>query len=280
MNGRLKYVRIIVSERIMSLMRDDRTARYLRHTVLDGIGEEGQKRLLSSRVLMIGAGGLGSICSMYLAAAGIGSLVIADYDAVDISNLPRQLLYTPADAGKNKAEAAAIKLRIINPDTYIEVFTQRVDPDNIQSLFENCDFVIDAVDRLGTKFLINDACVLAGKPFSHAGVVRYGGQAMTYVPEKGPCLRCFIPEVPENTDTCSRVGVLGPCVGVLGSVQAAECIKYLAGNENLLTGKILTFDAEKMTSRVTSLPADPSCPVCSNNAVITSLTDRTGEYYL
>ncbi len=261
-------------------MRDDQKTKYARNIALAGIGENGQERLLSSRVLLIGAGGLGSICAMYLAASGIGAICIADYDSVDASNLPRQIIYTAEDAGRLKAEAAAEKLKALNPALEVLTFKERVTPDNIQDLIRDYDFVIDAVDRMGTKFLINDACVLSKKPFSHAGVVRYGGQAMTYVPGKGPCLRCLIAEVPENTDTCSKVGVLGPSVGVLGSVQAAECIKYLAGSEDLLTGKIFTFDAEKLKSRVTDLPSDPSCPVCSGNADIASLKDRIGEYYL
>ena len=260
------------------MFNEEQLKRYSRHFVLKGIGAGGQKRLLASKVIVIGAGALGSISIPYLAAAGVGTVGVADFDSVDISNLHRQILYGTSDSGKSKAETAAKKIAEINPDVTAVPLNVRVTCDNITDIICDYDFVVDATDRFETKFLINDACVLSGKPYSHAGVVRYGGQAMTYVPGKGPCLRCLLEDVPENSFTCSEAGVLGPCAGIIGSVQASECIKYLTGSENLLTGKVFTYDAETLSSRITGFRKNSSCLICSENAEIKTIHDRENDY--
>ncbi len=236
--------------------------RYDRQLVLKEVGIEGQKKLLSSKVLVIGAGGLGSSTLMYLAAAGVGEIGIADYDKVDITNLQRQILHKTSSEGKLKAQSASEALALLNPDVKINLFTDKVTESNIDALIKPYDFVLDCVDRFQTKFLINDACVRGKKPYSHAGVVRFEGQAMTYVPGS-PCLRCLLGS-PPNDVTCAEVGVLGAVVGTLGCIQATEAIKYLLGIGKLLTGKVLLFDGLNMNIKVVSFPnISPDCPVCN-----------------
>ena len=230
--------------------------RYSRHIILKGIGSRGQKKLLASKVLIIGAGGLGAPAAMYLAAAGVGTIGIADADEVDLSNLQRQIIHTTNDVGKPKVQSAKETMEAINPDVTVNAYHTFVAADNILDLIKDYDFIIDGTDNFPAKFLINDACVMAGKPFSHAGIIRFQGQLMTYVPGEGPCYRCVFKEPPpkDAVPTCSQAGVIGAMGGVIGSLQAMEAIKYITGAGDLLTGYLLTYDALKMEFRKVKLP--------------------------
>ena len=257
----------------------EQAERYSRHFVLREIGVEGQKRLLAAKVLVIGAGGLGSGALPYLAAAGVGTIGVVDCDRVEPSNLQRQVIHRTDRVGMEKALSAKQTLEALNPDVTVEARSLRVTPDNILDLIAPYDFIIDGTDRFETKFLINDACVLSRKPYSHAGVVRFGGQAMTYVPDRGPCLRCLLERVPPKTEYCSQVGVLGSVTGILGNIQATEAVKYVLGIGELLTGRLLLVDGLAMSMRDVALgPARTDCPVCGEHPVISSLAANRREY--
>lgn len=268
------------------ILNEEQAQRFSRHFVLREIGVRGQKRLLQSKVLVIGAGGLGSSAIMQLAAAGVGLLGIADYDRVDLSNLQRQTIHRTADVGTEKVLSAKRAVEELNPDVNVQIHSERMTADNIQGVIEQYDFVLDCTDRFETKFLINDACVLSKKAYSHAGAVRFEGQALTYVPsddpaEKAPCLRCLLGGVPplEDTVTCSQAGVLGAVTGVIGSVQAMEAVKFLLGKGQLLTGRVFHFDGLSMSTRVTEIPhRDKHCAVCGDEPTIVSLADNRDEY--
>lgn len=254
---------------------EEQIERYSRQIILPNVGGKGQKRLLASRVLIVGAGGLGSPAAFYLAAAGIGTLGLADSDAVDPSNLQRQILHATPDIGISKAVSAARKLTDINPDCHIVEHILRVDSTNILGLIESYDLVIDGTDNFPTRFLINDACVMAGKPLIHAGVFRYEGQAMTIVPGRGPCYRCVFPEPPPPglIPSCQEAGILGCVAGVLGTIQATEALKVLLGIGEPLVGILLIFNALDMQFRRVTIPHDPGCAVCGEHPRITQLTD-------
>lgn len=246
---------------------NEQLERYSRHIILKEVGEKGQKKLLDSKVLIIGAGGLGSPAAMYLAAAGVGTVGIADADEVELSNLQRQIIHRTADIGKAKVLSAKEAMEGINPDVAVKAYHTFVTADNISELISDYDFIIDATDNFPAKFLINDACVIAKKPFSHAGILRFRGQLMTYVPGQGPCYRCIFKEPPpeDAVQTCKQAGIIGAMGGVIGSLQAMEAVKYIIGQGELLTGYLLTFDALTMEFRKIKLPADTSeCAVCGN----------------
>lgn len=239
--------------------------RYLRHILLKEVGIEGQEKLLGSKVLVIGAGGLGSPAAMYLAAAGVGTVGIADADKVDLSNLQRQILHSTERIGQAKVLSAKDTIKSINPEVSVPVFQEMVSSENIMSLLQEYDFILDCTDNFETKFLINDACVAAGKPFSHAGILRFQGQLMTYVPGKGPCYRCVFQSPPpkDAVPSAKETGIIGAMGGVIGSLQAMEAIKYLLGIGDLLTGRLLTYDALKMEFRTVKLPKENKlCPAC------------------
>jgi len=242
----------------------DQQERYARHLILEGVGEEGQLKLLNGSVLVIGAGGLGSPALFYLAAAGVGRLGIADSDLIELSNLQRQIIHTTPRIGSAKALSAQTTLEALNPDVRIEAHQLRVETDNIAALAEKYDFVIDATDNFESKFLINDACVTAGKPYSHGGILRFSGQTMTVLPGQSPCYRCIFPEEPagEVATACSKAGVIGVLPGIIGTLQATEAIKYLLGVGELLTGRLLTYDSSLMKFREISLRKNPHCPAC------------------
>lgn len=257
-------------------LTDEQLERYARHITLKELGVEGQKKLLDSKVLMIGAGGLGAPAAMYLAAAGVGTIGIADFDNVDPSNLQRQLLHSTADVGRPKVRSAAETIRSINPDVNVVTYNTYVTGKNIAGLISGYDFILDCADNFPTKFLINDACVLARKPFCHAGVLRFEGQLMTYVPGHGPCYRCIFEAPPPEGEVpgCREVGIMGATAGVIGSMQALEAIKYITGQGELLTGSMLVFDGLKMEWRKVRLPKRvANCPVCGDSPTITGLTD-------
>ncbi len=257
----------------------EQLSRYSRHFVLPQIGVSGQKKLKEASVLVIGAGALGSISLMYLAAAGVGTIGIADYDTVDISNLQRQVIYRISDIGADKTKSAQRAITKINPDIQVIIYNTFVTADNISAIISDYDFIIDGTDRFETKFLINDACVLNHKPYSHAGIIGFEGQTMTYIPDESPCLRCVLSDIPKNSQTCSQAGVVGAAVGVLGSVQALESIKYIIGQGKLLTGRLLKFDGLNMEFRtIKSIPISSQCRVCGNNADIVSLSNNRKEY--
>ncbi len=255
---------------------NEQLERYSRHIILKEVGAKGQKKLLNAKVLIIGAGGLGAPAALYLAAAGVGTIGIVDADEVDLSNLQRQVIHTTADLGKPKVESAKETMNAINPDVKVNTYHEFITSDNIMDIIKDYDFIIDGTDNFPAKFLINDACVMAKKPFSHAGIIRFKGQLMTYVPGKGPCYRCVFKNPPpkDAVPTCKQAGVIGAMGGVIGSLQAMEAIKYIIGKGDLLTGYLLTFDALKMDFHKIKLPKDTSkCAVCGDHPTITTLID-------
>ena len=254
---------------------NEQLERYSRHIILQEVGVKGQKKLLNASVLIIGAGGLGAPAALYLAAAGVGTVGIVDADEVDLSNLQRQVIHTTNDVGKAKVKSAAETMEAINPDVTVKTYRTFVDSTNIMDLIKDYDFIIDGTDNFPAKFLINDACVMAGKPFSHAGIIRFKGQLMTYVPGEGPCYRCVFKNPPpkDAVPTCKQAGVIGAMGGVIGSLQAMEAIKYIIGKGELLTGKLLTYDALKMEFHTIKLPKDHHCAVCGDEPTITELID-------
>ena len=254
---------------------NEQLERYSRHIILQEVGVKGQKKLLNASVLIIGAGGLGAPAALYLAAAGVGTIGIVDADEVDLSNLQRQVIHTTNDVGKAKVKSAAETMEAINPDVTVKTYRTFVDSSNIMDLIKDYDFIIDGTDNFPAKFLINDACVMAEKPFSHAGIIRFKGQLMTYVPGEGPCYRCVFKNPPpkDAVPTCKQAGVIGAMGGVIGSLQAMEAIKYIIGKGDLLTGKLLTYDALKMEFHTIKLPKDDHCAVCGEEPTITELID-------
>jgi molybdopterin-synthase adenylyltransferase len=260
----------------MSYFTEERLERYSRNIILKEIGVEGQERFHNGRVLIIGMGGLGSPAALYLAAAGVGAIGVADADVVDLSNLQRQVIHRTADLGRVKVESAAEKIRAINPDVVVQTYHAFVSAENINELIAGYDFVIDAVDNFPAKFLINDACVLAGIPFSHGGVLRFQGQTMTVLPGRSACYRCVFDKLPPKNavPTCSQAGVLGAIAGMLGTIQAVEALKYIAGAGQSLADSLLTFDALTMNFRKLHLRRNPLCPLCGEHPTITHVFDE------
>lgn len=255
---------------------NEQLERYSRHIILKEIGVKGQKKLMKAKVLIIGAGGLGAPAALYLAAAGVGTIGIVDADEVDLSNLQRQVIHTTKDLGKPKVQSAAETMEAINPDVTVKTYHEFVTSDNIMELIRDYDFILDGTDNFPAKFLINDACVMAKKPFSHAGIIRFRGQLMTYVPDQGPCYRCVFKNPPpkDAVPTCKQAGVIGAMAGVIGCLQALEAIKYICGVGELLVGQLLTFDALKMEFHKIKLPPrDDDCAVCGDHPTITELID-------
>jgi molybdopterin/thiamine biosynthesis adenylyltransferase len=254
---------------------DAQLERYSRHIILKEVGAAGQRKLLAGKVLIIGAGGLGAPAAMYLAAAGVGAIGIVDADVVDLSNLQRQIIHSTADVGKPKVQSAEETINAMNGDVSVFPYREMVTAANIGDIVrdKDYDFVIDGTDNFPAKFLINDACVLLKKPFSHAGIIRFQGQLMTYIPGKGPCYRCAFSEPPPAgaVPTCREAGVLGVLGGVIGSLQATEALKYLLGLGGLLNGRLLSYNALTMEFRTVSLAKNASCTVCGENPSITSL---------
>jgi molybdopterin/thiamine biosynthesis adenylyltransferase len=255
---------------------NEQLERYSRHIILKEVGVKGQKKLMEGKALIIGAGGLGAPAAMYLAAAGVGVIGIADADVVDLSNLQRQIIHSTADVGKPKAQSAKETMNAMNGDVQVHTYQEWVTSSNIKDIIndKNYDFIIDGTDNFPVKFLINDACVMLQKPFSHAGIIRFQGQLMTYVPGKGPCYRCVFknPPPPDAVPTCRQAGVLGVMAGVIGTLQAAEAIKYFLGMD-LLTGWLLSYNALSMDFRKVPVKADSHCPVCGASPSITALID-------
>lgn len=258
------------------MLTDSQIDRYSRHILLKEVGGKGQQRLLDGKVLIIGAGGLGAPIALYLAAAGVGTIGIADADMVDLTNLQRQVIHFTPDVGKPKVESAAEKMRAINPDVTVRTYREWITASNIAGIVAGYDFVIDGTDNFAAKFLVNDACVLAGKPYSHAGILQFEGQALTVLPGKSPCFRCIFPEPPpkDAIPTCSQAGVIGVLPGVVGSIQATEAVKFLLGKGQLLAGRLLTYNALLMKFREVPIDRNPRCPVCGENPTITEIRDE------
>lgn len=238
------------------VLSNEQLERYSRHIILKGVGSRGQKKLLQSRVLIIGAGGLGAPAAMYLAAAGVGTIGVVDADKVELSNLQRQIIHTTNDIGKEKTASAKETIRSLNPDINVITYPFYLNSSNILDIVRDYDFIIDGTDNFNAKFLINDACVMAEKPFCYAGILQFQGQLMTYVPDEGPCYRCIFQKPPSEGAvlSCRQAGVIGAIAGVIGSLQAMEAIKYLIGTGELLTGYLLTYDALRMEFRKVKLP--------------------------
>ena len=257
-------------------LTEQQIERYSRHIILEQVGGVGQEKLLSSKVLIIGAGGLGAPAGLYLAAAGVGTIGIVDGDNVDLSNLQRQIIHHTADVGTEKIKSAENKMHAINPDVKVTTYHQWARAENIREIVRDYDFVIDGTDNFGAKFLVNDACYFEKVPFSHAGILRFDGQLITVLPGQSTCYRCIFDAPPpaDAVPTCSQAGVLGVLAGVIGSLQATEAIKYLLGIGDLLTDTLLTYNALTMDFRKVRLNRNPDCGLCGENPRITELKDE------
>lgn len=253
--------------------------RYSRQIMIPDLGGKGQIRVRQGRVLVIGAGGLGSPAAFYLAAAGIGTLGLADPDRVELSNLQRQILHSTEDIGRQKVESAKEKLNRLNPEVEIHAHGVRLEEKNAGELFAAYDFIIDGSDNFATKFLVNDVAVALGKPFSHGGIVRLQGQTMTVIPGKSTCYRCVFKEPPPPGEIldCQQAGILGAVAGTIGSIQATEAIKFLAGiDEELLIDRLLIYDAKTMRFRAVEVDRDPRCASCGGKREIGSTPAESG----
>jgi sulfur-carrier protein adenylyltransferase/sulfurtransferase len=261
--------------RLPKVMNAEQKERYSRHIRVPEVGEAGQVKLLESKVLLVGAGGLGCPAGLYLAAAGVGTLGIADFDVVDLSNLQRQVLHTNDSVGTPKTESAEKRIRALNPDVKVVRHDERLEAANISKILEPYDLVIDGCDNFSTKYLINDAAVLAGKTSVYGSILRFEGQASVFVPRQGPCYRCLFPEPTptEMAPSCDEAGVLGVLPGVVGLIQATEAVKLLLGQGVSLKGRLLTYDALAMTFREYKVRRDPSCAVCGDNPTIRQVSD-------
>jgi len=249
--------------------------RYSRHLIIPDVATAGQKRLKNARVLCVGAGGLGSPALMYLAAAGVGTLGIVDFDTVDESNLQRQVIHGVSDIGRSKAESAAASIREINPLVNVVIHNTALDRDNVFDIFGQYDLIVDGTDNFATRYLVNDACVLLGKPYVWGSIYRFDGQASVFWAAQGPCYRCLYPEPPPPgmVPSCAEGGVLGVLCASIGSIQVTEAIKLLTGIGEPLVGRLMVYDALEMSYRTIKVHKDPACAVCGENPTVTELID-------
>jgi adenylyltransferase/sulfurtransferase len=248
-------------------MNDEQLLRYSRQIMLPQVDVTGQQRLLDSHALVIGLGGLGSPVAMYLAAAGVGRITLADFDRVDLSNLQRQIIHSQADIGRLKVESAADRLRALNPEINVDIIPSRLEGEALDAAVRAADVVLDASDNFATRFAVNRACVNARTPLVTGAAIRLEGQVTVFSNEDGgPCYRCLYDDIAEEQTTCSETGVLAPLVGIIGSVQALEALKLLAGFGQSLAGRLLTLDAMRMEWREIRYRQDPNCPVCAAKA--------------
>jgi molybdopterin/thiamine biosynthesis adenylyltransferase/rhodanese-related sulfurtransferase len=253
----------------------DEIRRYARHLIMPEVAMEGQKRLKAARVLCIGTGGLGSPLSLYLAAAGVGTIGLVDFDVVDVSNLQRQIIHFTGDIGRPKVTSAQEKLQAINPDLAIVRHEHPIDSSNALEIFASYDVIVDGTDNFPTRYLVNDACVLLGKPNVYGSIFRFDGQASVFFPPHGPCYRCLYPEPPppDLVPNCAEGGVLGILPGMIGVVQATETVKLLLGTGRSLIGRLLLYDALDMSFREMKVRKNPKCPICGPEPTITGLID-------
>lgn len=261
----------------MTTLNAEQKKRYARQITLAEVGTVGQEALLRASVVIIGTGGLGTIVAQYLAAAGIGRIGLVDRDRVELSNLQRQILHYTPDLNRPKVDSAAEKLSLLNPDIQIDKYPIYVNASNIQSILEKYDYIIDGLDNFAGKFLINDACVLLKKPFSHAGVLGFLGQLFTYLPDHDfGCYRCLFqgPPSPEKVPSPEQIGILGVLPGVIGLLQAQEVLKYFLQTGELLTNRLLTYDGKRATFREVAFKKNQTCPVCGRHPTISTLSDE------
>jgi sulfur-carrier protein adenylyltransferase/sulfurtransferase len=249
--------------------------RYSRHLIIPDVGKTGQRRLKNAKVLVVGAGGLGSPALLYLAAAGVGTLGVIDFDVVDESNLQRQIIHGQSDIGRPKAVSAMESIREVNPLVNVVLHEERLDSDNAMQIFGPYDLIVDGTDNFATRYLVNDACVLLGKPYVWGSIYRFDGQASVFWADYGPCYRCLYPEPPPPgmVPSCAEGGVLGVLCASIGSIQVTEAIKLITGIGEPLAGRLMIYDALEMTYRTVKVRKDPECPVCGKNPTITELID-------
>lgn len=261
-------------DKVMYDFTTEELNRYSRHILLQDVGVEGQEKIRQGKVLVVGAGGLGAPVALYLAAAGVGTIGLVDADVVDLSNLQRQIIHFTPDVGIPKVESAKAKINQINPNVEVKTYKTFLRADNAQEVIKDYDFIVDGTDNFPVKFLINDACVISGKPFSHGGILRFEGQTFTHLPGTA-CYRCMFNSPPPAgaVPTCSQAGVLGAIAGMLGTIQAAEVLKYLTGVGDLLIDTLLTFNAKTMDFRKIKVHQHVSCPICGDKPTITQLID-------
>ena len=260
-------------------LTQDQRDRYSRHIMLPEVGERGQEKLLKSRVLLLGAGGLGSPAALYLAAAGVGTIGLIDADVVDMSNLQRQILHGTSTVGMYKVESGAKRINDINPDVKVIPFNERLTSENIDRIFDQgWDVIVDGLDNFPTRYLVNDASIWKNIPVVHGSIFRFDGQVTTFKPKAGPCYRCLYPEPPPAhlAPSCSEAGVLGVLPGIVGVIQATEAVKLLLGQGEPLVGRLLMYESLRMQFRTMKLRRDPSCPVCGDKPSITSYIDYEG----
>jgi molybdopterin/thiamine biosynthesis adenylyltransferase len=257
-------------------LTESQIERYSRHIMLPEVGGRGQERLLAGKVLLVGAGGLGSPAGLYLAAAGVGTIGIMDADVVDLSNLQRQIAHATPDLGKAKVDSAAEKFRAINPDVEVRTYRERLTTANALAILPDYDFVIDGTDSFASKFLVADACHFAARPYAHAGILRFEGQLMTVLPGRTACYRCLFQAPPPAgaVPSCSQAGVLGVLAGVIGTLQAGEAIKFLLGRSELLTNTLLVYDGLNTGLRRVAVKRNPRCPLCGEAPTVTELRDE------
>lgn len=255
--------------------REDQIERYSRQIILPEVGGVGQRKIMQAKVLLIGCGGLGSPCAYYLAGAGVGKIGLVDSDLVELNNLQRQVIHFTKDVGKQKTISAQEKLQALNPDIEVVTYPVRLSSENILDIIKDYDIIVDGSDNFPTRYLVNDACVMSHKPFCHAGVLRFDGQATTIIPHQGPCYRCLFPEPPPPgmMPSCQQAGILGAVAGILGVIQTIEVLKYILGEGELLDGKLLIFNALEMNFRKVNIKKDPHCSVCGDKPTITELID-------
>ncbi len=253
----------------------EQMTRYSRHFLLPEVGEEGQAKLLDAKVLMVGAGGLGSPSAYYLAAAGVGTMGIIDPDVVDLSNLQRQILHTNDRIGQPKTESAKQTLQALNPDVRVITYQDKLTSENVMDIIKDYDIIVDGCDNFPTRYLVNDACVMVNKPNVHGSIFQFDGQASVFYPGKGPCYRCLYPEPPPPgmAPSCAEAGVLGVLPGLIGTIQAIETIKLILGKGDNLVGKLLCFNTLSMEVTTLNLKKDPDCPVCGEKPSIHELID-------
>jgi adenylyltransferase/sulfurtransferase len=263
------------NESIPATLSNDEILRYSRHLIMPEVGMEGQQKLKNARVLCVGAGGLGSPLALYLAAAGVGTLGLVDFDVVDFTNLQRQVLHYTSDVGRSKLDSAIDKLNAINPFVQIERFDTLLNSQNALEIFRGFDMIADGTDNFATRYLVNDACVLTGKPNVYASIFRFEGQASIFATKDGPCYRCLYPEPPPPglVPSCAEGGVLGVLPGLLGVIQATEVIKLILGTGDSLIGRLLLVDALAMRFRELRVRKNPECPVCGTNPTVKELID-------
>lgn len=259
----------------MTDFTDEQIERYSRHIILPEVGGIGQRKMLDARVLIIGAGGLGSPSAYYLAAAGVGHMGIIDFDRVDLSNLQRQILHSSERVGMLKTESAKKTIQALNPDVQVTLYNERLTSQNITRLFKDYDYILDGTDNFSTRYLINDACVMMGKTNVHGSIFRFEGQATVFKPKEGPCYRCLYPEPPPPglVPNCQEGGVLGVLPGIVGNIQAVETLKLILGIGTTLVGTLLIYDALNTEFRKLKLKRDVDCPVCSEHPTIKELID-------